>query len=145
MIYVAADRHGWKVVQYVMEYLTSHGMAFENMGVASQGEDMKLETMIPPFAQKVKSDEKNIGIISCGTGVGVEVGVNKFAGIRAVLATSPKVAEWSKTYDKCNVLCLVGWETTKEEVTAILDAWFQAKYDGDEQRLEMIAAFDTWH
>lgn len=145
MIYLAGDKHGWKAISSVMEYLTDHGIPFENLGVNSESEDIPLEVMIPPLVAKVKEDPKNRGIISCGTGVGVEVGANKFAGIRACLVTSPKIAEWSVVYDKCNVLCLSGWEAIKESVHAILDAWFAAKYDGSEKRLKMMAAFDTWH
>lgn len=145
MIYIAADKHGLKTIQFVEAYLKEHNLRFENLGVRSEGKDMRLEDMIPPLAEKVKSHLTNYGIISCGTGVGVEVGANRFAGIRACLATNPKIAEWSKVYDNCNVLCLVGWETTKEEVYKILDAWFGAQYDGDEGRLKMMKAFDMWY
>ena len=145
MIYVAADKQGFQAIQFVEAYLKDHRLSFENLGVKREDEDIKLEDMIPPFAEKVRSTDGNLGILSCGTGVGVEVGVNKFAGIRACLVTDPKIAEWSKVYDNCNVLCLVGWETDKETVYRILDVWFAAQYDGDKGRLKMMEVFDTWH
>ena len=145
MIYVAGDMHGWEAVTVVMQYLDEHGVAYENLGVKSKTEDLPLDVMLPPVASRVKSDTENSAIVSCGTGVGVEVGINKFSGIRAALATSPQVASWAKEKDNCNVLCLVGWQESKETIYAILDAWFAAKYDGDEKRLAMIKSFDTWH
>ena len=183
MVYIAADKHGFKVIRFVEEYLKSHNIPFENLGVRKEGDDMKLEDMIPPLVEKVRENENeaprayargifsffggaksaeasshsspiksgysakadNLGIFSCGTGVGVEVGANKFSGIRACLATTSKIAEWSKIYDNCNVLCLVGWETDKKTVENILDAWFSAEYDGDQHRLNMMKAFDSWH
>ena len=145
MIYISADKHGFKAIQFVEGYLKAHNLSFENLGVRGEEEDMKLEDMIPPFVEKVRSNSANCGILSCGTGVGVEVGVNRFSGIRACLATNPKIAAWSKMYDNCNVLCLVGWETNKEIVCEVLDAWFNAQYDGDTGRLKMMESFDTWH
>ncbi|MBI5619594.1 RpiB/LacA/LacB family sugar-phosphate isomerase [Candidatus Gottesmanbacteria bacterium] len=144
MILVAADKHGFKTIQYVGEYLNEHGIDFVNLGVKGESEDVKLEDVIPQVAKKVRESEDNKAILSCGTGVGVAVGANKFRGIRACLATTPQIAEWSVVYDNCNVLCLSGWEADKATVYNILDAWFHATYDGDKERLKMIAAFDTW-
>lgn len=145
MIYLAADKHGYQAIQFAMEYLEKNKMDYINLGVQSDSEEMKLEDMIPPVAKEVLADEKNIAILSCGTGIGVEVGANKFSGIRACLAANEKIAEWSKIYDKCNVLCLIGWEAKQQKVNTILEAWFKAEYDGDQSRLEMFRIFDQWH
>lgn len=144
MIFIGADKYGYKAISYVIEYLQAKKMDFVNLGVKNADEDIKLEELIPPVANKVRSNPRNKGILSCGTGVGVAVGANKFRGIRACLACTPQIAEWSVVYDNCNILCLSGWESDKATVYKILDAWLNAKYDGDKERLDMIAAFDTW-
>ena len=82
--------------------------------------------------------------MSCGTGVGVEVGINKLSGIRACLAQDERIAEYARVYDDCNVLCLVGWETSEEKVEKIMHAWLQARYDGNQERLKMFDVFDLW-
>lgn len=145
MIYLAGDMHGWEAIRTVMKYLDEHGCPYENLGVKNAGEDMPLQVMLPPVAQKVRMHAEHSAIVSCGTGVGVEVGINKFSGIRASLAVNPQVASWAKEKDMCNVLCLVGWQTSKESIYAILDAWFGSVYDGSQERLAMMKAFDAWH
>jgi ribose 5-phosphate isomerase B len=105
---------------------------------------MRLEEMIPVITKNVLDRDDNIGILSCGTGVGVEVGANKFSGIRACLATNEKIAGWSRIYDKCNILCLAGWDCNKDQVNKILDAWFKSEYDGSEKRLKMFEEFNKW-
>ena len=145
MIYLAGDMHGWDAIVLVMQYLDAHHVPYENLGVKSAGEDMPLQNMLPPVAVKVRESTEHSAVVSCGTGVGVEVGINKFSGIRAVLATNAQVAAWAKEKDMCNVLCLVGWQTSKESVYTILDAWFGSVYDGNLKRLDMIKAFDAWH
>ncbi|MCE9548861.1 RpiB/LacA/LacB family sugar-phosphate isomerase [Candidatus Nomurabacteria bacterium] len=83
-------------------------------------------------------------MISCGTGVGIEVGANKLKGIRACLANDEKVATYARVYDDCNVLCLVGWESDEEKISRILEAWLSSEYDGNIDRLKMFDAFDVW-
>ncbi len=145
MIYIAADKHGYKVIKMVEQFLKSNELNYQNLGVTSSKKDMKLEDMIPKVVKNVRKSKSNKAILSCGTGVGVEVGANKFSGVRACLATSPRIAEWSRVYDDCNVLCLVGWNSNKKEVNRILKTWFDAKYDGDKQRLKMFKTFNKWH
>lgn len=144
-IFIAGDKHGLKTIQYVKEWLKFQKIEFVDLGVKSETEEMMLETMIPPVVKGVLENESNRGILSCGTGIGVEVGANKLSGIRACLATSEKLAEWAAVYDKCNVLCLVGWNCSKEKIFKILDKWFKAKYDGDKARLKTFEEFDKWH
>lgn len=145
MIYLAGDKHGFQAIQFVKQYLTQHAIPFQDVGIQNPTDSLPLEHMIPRVISNVKNHQDNKAILSCGTGVGVEVGANKFSGIRACLATNPKVTEYSIVYDKCNVLCLVGWDSTQESINEILDAWFRASYDGNQQRLAMMDAFDTWH
>ncbi|MCC7304111.1 RpiB/LacA/LacB family sugar-phosphate isomerase [bacterium] len=144
MIYIAGDKHGFSVIENVIEYLTEKGFSFKNLGVKDSKSDTKLETLLPKVAAEMIVDPENIGIVSCGTGVGVEVGINKFKGIRACLANEPKIAKWGKIYDKCNVLCVPGWDITKDVLYSILDAWFANTYDGNVDRLKMFEVFDTW-
>ena len=145
MIYIAADKHGLRAIKFVEEYLKSRNIPYDNLGIKTETEDMRLEDMIPKVVAKIRENRENKGILSCGAGVGVEIGANKFSGIRACLATNTKVAEWSRVYDNCNVLCLVGWEPEKNTIHSILDAWFGAEYDGDADRLKMMEVFDSWH
>jgi ribose 5-phosphate isomerase B len=145
MIYLAADKHGYQAIKFVMEYLEKKKLDYVNLGIKSALEDIKLEEMIPPVVKQVLAKDDSVAILSCGTGIGVEVGANKFSGIRACLATDEQIAEWSKIYDKCNVLCLIGWNSEQHKVNSILEAWFKAEYDGDKDRLKMFEAFDRWN
>lgn len=145
MIYLAADKHGYQTIKFVEDYLRAHKIDYVNLGVKISVEDIKLENMIPPVVKKVLEDKNNLGILSCGTGIGVEIGANKLRGIRACLVDNEKIAEWSKVYDNCNVLCLAGWDADQKKINSILDVCFKAKYDGDEGRIKMFEVFDTWH
>lgn len=144
MIYLGADKHGLKAIKFAEEYLKSKGVEFVNLGIQNEGENISLQELIPKITNKILKEKKNIGILSCGTGVGVEVGANKLKGIRACLATDEKIAEYARVYDNCNVLCLVGWDADEDKIKKILKTWLKSDYDGDAARLKMFDAFDVW-
>ncbi len=144
MIYLGADKHGLAAIRSVAKLLRSENVEFADLGVQEEGRDIKLEELIPKIMREVLKNKGNTAILSCGTGVGVEVGANKFSGIRACLAQNEKVAEYARVYDNCNVLCLIGWDAKEENVKNIVNAWLKTDYDGDEARLKMFNAFDTW-
>lgn len=145
MIYIAADKHGYKVIRFVEKFLQKSKRAYRNLGVTSDKEDMNFEDMIPAVVAHVRKNKSNRAILSCGTGIGVDIGANRFSGIRSCLATTPQIAKWSRVYDACNVLCFAGWKSSQREVNRILKAWFSAEYDGSKRRLKMFKAFDAWH
>ncbi|KKS19181.1 MAG: Sugar-phosphate isomerase, RpiB/LacA/LacB family [Candidatus Roizmanbacteria bacterium GW2011_GWC2_41_7] len=145
MIYIGADKYGYKAISIVEEYFQSKSIEYTNVGVKSEKEDIQLESLIPKVVNPVKENNMNKGILSCGTGAGVEIGANRFSGIRACLAANEKIAEWSVVYDNSNILCLSGWEINKDNIKKILDAWLNAAYDGNQDRLKMMEEFDSWH
>lgn len=144
MLYLAADKHGFKAIKFVEKYLRDNNVPFVNLGVKNAREDIALEVMIPRVVRKIKKNKANRAILSCGTGVGVQVGANKFKGVRACLATDKKVAKWSRVYDNCNILCLAGWGSTRKSTSDILSSWLSSKYDGNKSRLKMLRKFDSW-
>lgn len=144
MIYLGADKHGFKAIKIVQNYLVNKSVGFVNMGVDKENKDIKLEELIPKLTKKILESENNKGIIICGTGIGVSVGANKIKGIRSVIATNKTIAKWSVVYDNCNVLCLSGWKSNKKNIEEIINSFLNAKYDGSEKRLQMMKTFDTW-
>ena len=143
-MYLGADKFGYQTITFVEEYMRSRGIEYANQGVKSENEDLKLEDLIPRVTSQVLKNNNNKGILSCGTGIGVMVGANKLRGIRACLATNERIAEWAVVYDRCNILCLSGWNSNKEDIFKIVDSFLNAQYDGDQDRLHMMDIFDTW-
>lgn len=139
---IAGDHYTVDLLKIIEEYLASKGIQFQNVGTMDSSKKITLQEIIPPVAEAVRKGEAEIGILVCGTGAGVEIGANRFRGIRASLCVSAKQAEYARVYDSANVLALSSWLT--DDPTAILDAWFGNKFDGDEGRSKMLKAFDAW-
>lgn len=141
-VIVAGDHYTADLAQRVVGYLESEGIDVKNVGAVDNRKVVKLEEIIPAVIDAVRGHRVDSGILLCGTGSGVEIGANKFKGIRASLCTSPKQAEFARVYDNANVLCLGSWLTTEPD--GILHSWLTNEFDGDAARASMLAHFDNW-
>ena len=139
-IAIAGDHYTLELVQLLTDYLTSRDIAVENYGTDSKDKKIPLQEIIPAVTKRVQNSEADFGILACGTGVGVEIGANRFKGIRASLCRDAEQAKNARTYDDANVLCLGSWY--KDEFILILEAWLNNTFDGNENRANMLKDFD---
>ena len=95
MITVAADHFGIAAKQIVTDWLRAKKLPFEEFGSKDVEDEQSIADFIPKVAERVLRDPENRGIMICGTGIGVDIGANRFKGIRSVLAANPKLAEWT--------------------------------------------------
>ena len=145
MIYLAADHFGYQLKRVVSDWLNGQRIEFAELGSKSPTDEQAITDFIPQVSKAVLADPANRGIMICGTGIGVDIGANRFRGIRSVLASSPKVAEWSRTFDNSNVLCLSGWDASEQNVIEILIVWFETPFkDPDGSKSKFLSAMDRW-
>lgn len=127
----------------IKEYLETKGYEVVNFGT-----DKKESCNYPEFgeavAKAVAEGEADLGILICGTGVGISLAANKVKGIRAVVCSEPVTARLSKEHNNTNILAfgarIVGMEMAK----SIVDAWLDAKFQGGrhQTRIDMITAIE---
>lgn len=96
-------------------------------------------------AQMVAAGTCDLGIVICGTGIGMSITANKVKGIRCALCSDTYSAKMTRIHNDSNMLALgarvIGIELAKEIVTAWLDASFEG---GRHQvRLDMISAIEN--
>ncbi len=136
MIYIGADHRGYKLKEYIGEYLDDRAIEFEDMG-ANNAE----QSDYPEFARKVGSKvagTENRGILICGSGAGMTISANKIKGVYAGLATSAEMARAIKEQDDINVLVLASDFTNEEKTKDILDSWFDTEYDRQDRHQKRI-------
>lgn len=95
-------------------------------------------------AKSVRAGECHLGIVVCGSGVGISIAANKVPGVRAALCTDPYTARMSRAHNDANVLAMgarvVGSGLAQEIVTTFL----QASYEGGrhQSRVDKLTALD---
>ena len=97
---------------------------------------------VPAFnvAKKVADKEVDLGVLICGTGLGVSLAANKVKGIRAVCVSESVSSRYSREHNNANIICfgarIVGLETAKDIVREFLNAKFLG--DRHERRVNQI-------
>ena len=103
----------------------------------------------PVFGEKVgravASGEADLGIVICGTGVGISLAANKVKGIRACVCSEPYTAKLSKMHNNSNVLAFGARVVGSEMAKMITEEWLDAKYEGGrhQRRVDMLMEIEN--
>ena len=104
-IFIGSDHAGFVLKQKVKDYLTEHG--FEPIDLGCDSED---SCDYPVFgkavAQAVVENEDTLGIVICGSGIGISIAVNRIKGARGALCNSVELAKLSREHNGANVLAM---------------------------------------
>jgi len=127
-IAAGADHAGFEYKQKIVDLLRSMGIEVLDFGTSSTD-----STDYPDYAHAVAdavaSGKAELGVLVCGSGIGMSIVANKHAGVRAANVESPEAARLSREHNDANVLAigsrLTTWERAKEILMAFLSAEFQ--------------------
>ena len=88
--------------------------------------------------------EAELGILICGTGIGMSIAANKIPGIRAALVTDAFMARMAKEHNNANVLVLGGRVLDEQKACELVGAWLDASFEGGrhQTRLDKITALE---
>ena len=108
------------------------------------GHDNNESCHYPDYAFKVArhiQQEGGLGILLCGSGIGVSMAVNRFASIRAALCRTPQEALLARQHNDANVLCLGSRISTSEEIWDMTRTWLETDFEEGRHRVR-IDMFD---
>ena len=89
-----------------------------------------MEVEAKRVAKSILSGECEKGILICGTGIGISIAANKIDGVRAALCSDVYSAKMTKQHNNANIICLGGRVTGRELAFMIVDAWYDAEFQG---------------
>jgi len=141
MLYIASDHGGYKLKEVIEKYLKEKGKEVVDMGPEKLDPSDDFPDFVIPLAKKVAEDEKNLGIVLCRNGAGVEIAANKIDGVRAALSWEPKHAASTRADDNTNVLALPADYLDEKKAIEVLESWLKTQYSKKprfERRLKKI-------
>lgn len=117
--------------------------------VVNYGTDTNESCNYPEYGKivgkAVVSGEVDLGILICGTGVGISLAANKVKGVRAVVCSEPYSAKLSRQHNNTNVLAFGARVIGIEMAKMIIDEWLAAEFMGGrhQTRVDMIMAIEN--
>jgi len=140
MIIIGSDHGGLALKAALHSYLNRRG--FDTTDAGTNG-DASVD--YPDFGQKVAeavvAGEAKLGILICGTGIGMSIAANKVKGARAALVRDAFDAEMSRRHNDANVICFGAKSITVEKATECLNIFLTAKFDGG-RHIRRVGMFD---
>lgn len=142
-IIVASDHGGYQLKKEVLSLL--HNLQIDYVDVGCHcATSVDYPDYAEPVARKVASGEFDLGILLCGTGIGMSIAANKVVGIRCAVVSDEFSARMSREHNNTNIIALgervVGSGLAKE----IVQSWLKAEFQGEkhEERVRKIHALE---
>lgn len=127
-VYLASDHRGFELKVGLFDYCIKKKLDIEDLGAFEYVMDddyVDYAALVASAVSNVNTD--TVGILLCGSGMGMCVVANKYRGVRAVNVWDVSVAKDSRSHDGSNVLCLPADHLTFDEAKAIVDLWLKTK------------------
>jgi len=142
-IALGADHAGFQVKESIKRYLESAGHTVDDVGTGSE-ESVDYPDFAREAAGRVADGKDDLGILVCGTGIGMTIAANKVAGIRAALAQDPATARLAREHNNANVLAMGGRFLSSEQAVEMVREFLAAEFAGGrhERRVNKISQLD---
>ena len=127
-IALAADHGGFALKQELIEHLKGRGFEVEDLGIYTP-DPVDYPEYGKKCAEYVISGKADLGIVCCGTGLGIGMAANKVKGIRCAELVTPFMAEMAKKHNHANMVSLGGRVLTTEEAKNLVDIWLDTEED----------------
>lgn len=133
MIYIGADHRGYSLKEKISRWLFEMEYEFTDLGAVNFDESDDYTKYATAVASLVSKEKESLGVLICGSGVGVEVIANKFDGVRAGIGKDPMQVKKGRIDDDMNVLAIASDFTSEKEAKAMLIAFLESRFSAKER------------
>ena len=128
-IFLAADHAGFALKEQLKDALLADGYAAQDLGT-SNADRVDYPEFGAAVGRAVAQNAGSVGLAVCGSGVGVCMAANRFAGARAAVCATPQQAQLCRAHNNANVLCLGARFVSFQEAREVLKAFLDSPFEG---------------
>jgi RpiB/LacA/LacB family sugar-phosphate isomerase len=142
-IFLGSDHAGVQLRKKLVERLRRQGHDPIDLGPASEA-PVDYPDWAARVGRAVRGAGGTLGVLVCGSGIGVSMAANKLHGVRAVAPWSAEAARLSRSHNDANVICLGARLLPEADAEAILDVWLATPFEGGRhaQRVAKMSALE---
>lgn len=140
-IIIGNDHNGYELKKELLKYLKS-----SNYYVSDAGSDNFDAIDYPLIAKKVceevLEDDDNLGILICGTGIGMSIAANKIHGIRCAKVSTEEEVALSRLHNNANVMAISG-RIDKSSAIKFVDKFINTQFSNEERHVRRNNEIDN--
>lgn len=142
-IAIGCDHGGLEHKNAIAEHLRERGFEVEDFGIYEQ-KPIDYPEIALKVAKSVVEKENELGILVCGTGIGMSLAANKVKGIRAAAVSEHFSAKYTRLHNNSNILCLGGRVIGVGTALELADIFVDTEFEGGrhQKRIDMISAIE---
>ena len=122
---IGCDHGGLNIKNAIIEYLKVKDIEYTDFGCYTEE-----SVDYPVYGYKVATavDSDTLGVLCCGTGIGISMSANKVKGIRAAVCTNEFMAEMTRRHNNSNIICLGGRVIDEETAVKLADIFLNTEF-----------------
>ena len=138
-IAIAADHKGFKLKELIKDHLAERDIEVIDLGTNSE-DPVDYPSYGISCANHVITGHADLGILCCGTGIGMSIAANKIKGIRCAVCTDVVTASSAKAHNDANIIALGSITISFDQAPSIVDAWLDGVFKGNrhKRRVDML-------
>ena len=141
-IAIGCDHGGYNLKEPILHFLAAQGHEVLDFGTNSY-DSVDYPDYAAAVARAIQRGEADKGILLCGTGIGITIAANKFAGIRAAVVDNEFCAIACAAHNAANVLGLGGRVVDAPLAVRLVELWLTTPFEPRHQpRLDKITAIE---
>lgn len=128
-IAIASDHGGFELKQQLIEHFAALGQKFDDLGTCST-ESCDYPDTAHKMVDRLRGGQAELGILICGTGIGISIAANRFKGIRAAILYDDFAAEMAKKHNNANIMVFGGRTMSFEDVVRRIEIFLKTEFEG---------------
>ena len=142
-IAIGCDHGGLEHKNAIAEHLKERGFEVQDFGIYEQV-SVDYPEIALKVANSVAAGENELGILVCGTGIGMSLAANKVKGIRAAAVSEHFSAKYTRLHNNSNILCLGGRVIGVGTALELADLFVDTEFEGGrhQRRVDMISEIE---
>ncbi len=141
MIALGSDHGGYELKQEIMKHLTERGIEYKDYGCYSEA-SCDYPEYGKAVAEAVAGKECELGILICGTGIGISIAANKVKGVRAALCSDCFSAQATREHNNANILAMGARVVGPGLALKIVDTFLDTPFSNDERHIRRISMIE---
>lgn len=139
---IGIDHNGMQIKKQIIEFLK-----IQNIEVIDLINENDPLDDYPDYAfavgEAIARKEADLGILLCGTGIGMCIAANKIKGVRCAHVSNQKEAKLSREHNYANIIALSA-KTNINDILSIIEAFITAEFTNEERHIRRIQKIDNY-